>query len=157
MWEKTEKGMGWEEEGEKNRTARGQEGEVHFAWFHSVGDFNYFSETPPRLVMSCMLWSPASDCWAGARASARCQAIITFALESASARQKAYKAIIPVLSFIKGLSCMSQQKVKADSCTHSLNLRQQLFLWDYLCFTVFSSGDSWQVRFQGWLANKTVK
>lgn len=156
MWEKRKNEWG---KRRRERTARGQEGEVHFAWFHSVGDFNYFSESLPRLVMSCMLWSPASDCWAGARASAsaHCQAVITFALESASARQKAYKAIIPVLSFIKGWNCMVQQKVKANSYTHSLNLCQQWFLCDYLCFIVFSAGDIWQVSFQGCLANKTVK
>lgn len=88
-----------------------------FAWLHSAGDFNYFSASLPLLVMSRMLRSPAPDYLAFVRASARCQAVITFSLESISARQKAYKAIIRVLSFSGGLKCTVRwnSKVKAGS------------------------------------------
>ncbi len=76
---------------------------VQFAWLHSAGDFNYFSALLPLLVMSCMLRSPASDYQAFVKASAHCQPVITFALESISARHKAYKAVIQVLTVPKGL------------------------------------------------------
>lgn len=85
---------------------------VQFAWLHSAGDFNYFSASLPLLVMSCMLRSPASDYRVFVKASARCQAIITFELESISARQKAYKAIIQVLSFPEGLELYGVMELK---------------------------------------------
>ena len=95
---------------------RGKLGE-QFAWLHSTGDFNYFSAPLPLLVMSRMLRSPAPDYLAFVRASARCQAVITFSLESISARQKAYKAITRVLSFSGGLKSTVRRnsKVKAGS------------------------------------------
>lgn len=61
---------------------------VHFAWLHSAGDCNYFSASLALRVRSCMLQSTASDY----QAAARCQAVITFTLESISEGQKAHGA-----------------------------------------------------------------
>lgn len=118
---------------------------VQFAWLHSAGDFNYFSASMPLLVMSCMLRSPASDYRAFVRASARCQAVITFALESITARQKAYKAIIQVLSFSMGLNCTVWRNSKVKTRPHKQIVLNNV-ISGFICVIICAPIDSLEVR-----------
>lgn len=136
MWEKIKQDWRWKRRGriiEQQEVKKGCCSKLgaQFAWLHSMGDFNYFSASLLLLVMSYMLRSPASDYQAFVRASTRCQAVITFALESVSACQKAYKAIIQVLSFSACVnsSVPRNSKVKAFTYIECVKCYLQIFLF----------------------------
>lgn len=92
---------------------------MQFAWFNSVGDFDYFSAWLPLLVMSCMLRPTASDYWAFVKTSAHRQAVITSELEK---HRKAHKAIFQVLSLREGSGCTAPGTALKGHCCSFMSI-----------------------------------